>query len=270
MHKIGPAQTRSQSSMSMVSCHFVSGGPFGRATSKVSFQVGVSVDFFVGGLELDVQSRRRKTCTGGRTLDLPTSALSMAGRSRARPSRRVVASMAWGRLNFDFYTRPRPIRSSFGSPSVSDGAKGSRRHRVVDPLQKELDVAGDLALPLVALLELVPFPDRFVVRQGAEVHGELAHRGDGVRMTARRRRRGLGRRGAAPMKSASSTSSVNDGDEPSPGTSNNRTNCSWNLGSRHFLTVWLFQGSSTPVSSNGAARVRSRPDDQQVFIVDGV
>ena len=119
-------------------------------------------------------------------------------------------------------------------------------------------MSSDVALSLVALLELVPFPDRFVVGQGPEVDGELTcvaamacgGLDDGTPST----RRDLGRRGAAPMKSAPETSStssqvtVSDGDEPSPGTSSSRTNCSWNLGSRHFLTVWLFQGSSTPVS----------------------
>ena len=34
----------------------------------------------------------------------------------------------------------------------------------------------DVALSLVALLELVPFPDRFVVRQGTQINSELTHK----------------------------------------------------------------------------------------------
>ena len=67
-------------------------------------------------------------------------------------------------------TDPQFVRLTFGLRR-SEGIK--RRHRVVDPLQKELDVAGDITLSFIALLELVPFPDRLVVRQGPEVHGEL-------------------------------------------------------------------------------------------------
>ena len=48
-----------------------------------------------------------------------------------------------------------------------------RRHGVVHPLEEQLYVTCDVALSLVALLELVPFPDRFMVRQGPEVDGEL-------------------------------------------------------------------------------------------------
>ena len=134
------------------------------------------------------------------------------------------------------------------------------RDRIVHPLQEELDVTGDLTFTTFGFLQLIPPPDRLVVRQRTEVDGELTcvaamacgGLDDGTPST----RRDLGRRGAAPMKSAPETSStssqvtVSDGDEPSPGTSRSRTNCSWNLGSRHFLTVWLFQGSSTPVSWN--------------------
>ena len=57
----------------------------------------------------------------------------MAGRSRARP---------------------RPIRNSLGSPSVSRRERIKRRHRVVHPLEEQLvDVAGDVAFALA--LELV-------------------------------------------------------------------------------------------------------------------
>ena len=67
-------------------------------------------------------------------------------------------------------TDPQFVRLTFGLRR-SEGIK--RRHGVVDPLQEQLDVAGDVALPLVALLELVPFPDRFVVRQGTQINSEL-------------------------------------------------------------------------------------------------
>ena len=41
-------------------------------------------------------------------------------------------------------------------------------------MQKKLDVAGDVAFATLGFLELVPFPDRLVVRQGPEVDSELA------------------------------------------------------------------------------------------------
>ena len=43
-------------------------------------------------------------------------------------------------------------------------------------ISAELDVAGDVAFATLGFLELVPFPDRFVVREGSEVDGELAHK----------------------------------------------------------------------------------------------
>ena len=130
-------------------------------------------------------------------------------------------------------TDPQLVRLAFsfrGRKRIKGG------HRIVHPLQEQFNMTSDVALPLVALLELVPLSYGFVVRQRTEVDGELAcvaamacgGLDDGTRST----RRGLGRRGFAPMKSAPETSStssqvtVSYGDEPSPGTSSSRTNCS--------------------------------------------
>ena len=69
-------------------------------------------------------------------------------------------------------TDPQFVRLTFGLRR-REGIK--RRHRVVDPLQKELDVAGHVALSFIALLELVPFPDRFVVFERTQINSEFTH-----------------------------------------------------------------------------------------------
>ena len=100
------ADTRSQSSTSTTSSHLVSGGPFGSGTSKVSFQVGVRVDLCAHQPVSRVHSRQFDLCTEvdflvedcsliavpatvkvhrGSDELLPINALSIAGRSRARP-----------------------------------------------------------------------------------------------------------------------------------------------------------------------------------------
>ena len=103
----------------------------------------MSVDFFAEDCSLIAVPATENVHRGSDELDLPTSALSMAGRSRALP---------------------RPILSSLGSPSVSDGANGSNAVTgLYTHWRKSSTWPATSPLRPSLFLELVPFPDRFMV-----------------------------------------------------------------------------------------------------------